>query len=356
LYWVAGQEANSKIEWSQPRGINDKGDVVGLACWPVEEPNDPDPDHSGANWEVFLYTEEDGTTENLNDIVGDDLPFGWRLIDAGDINNAGLIVGTAEYRVERTVTIDGVPTLVVDQDWGVFRYNPNPIEGLSVIEIFGSGDGYYWEMATSINDFGDMLLQKNFDSGGHPHVIPLSGDPIEIPAPTGGIGVWKANAINKSCWIAGNARIGDYVNAVRYTPAGGTVSLGWLKSPGTDRLGQANDINDSGQVTGWTTTSGGSAGHAFRYTDGTGMKDLGALGTSSTKGYGINNAGYVVGDAMDGRAFVYTDRMVDLRAAIDSLPPEYAQMQMRARKINNDGWILGSFGGDRGQACLLVPK
>ncbi len=85
------------------------------------------------------------------------------------------------------------------------------------------------------------------------------------------------------------------------------------------------------------------------------MKDLGALGTSSTKGYGINNVGHVVGDAMDGRAFVYTDRMVDLRAAIDSLPPEYAQMQMWARKINNDGWILGSFGGDRGQACLLKP-
>ena len=265
-------------------------------------------------------------------------------------------MGTAEYLVERTEIINGVPTVVVDQDWGVFRYNPDPLEGLPVIEIFSSGDGYYWELATSINDYGDMLLQKNFDSGGHPFVIPLIGSPIEIPAPTGGIGVWRANAINDSRWIAGNAKIGGYVNAVRYTPVGGTVSLGWLKSPGTNRIGQANDINNIGQVTGWTTTSGGSAGHAFRYTDGIGMKDLGALGTSSTKGYGINNAGHVVGDAMDGRAFVYTDRMVDLRAAIDNLPSGYAQLQMWARKINNAGWILGSFGGDRGQACLLVPK
>jgi hypothetical protein len=86
------------------------------------------------------------------------------------------------------------------------------------------------------------------------------------------------------------------------------------------------------------------------------MKDLGPLGTSGTNGYGINTAGHVVGDAMDGRAFVYIDRMVDLRAAIDNLPPQYAQTQMRARKINNSGWILGSFGGDRGQACLLKPK
>ena len=60
LYWVAGQEEGSDIEWSQPRGINDHGDVVGLACWPAEEPNDPD--HSGANWEVFVYTRTTGLT------------------------------------------------------------------------------------------------------------------------------------------------------------------------------------------------------------------------------------------------------------------------------------------------------
>ena len=92
----------------------------------------------------------------------------------------------------------------------------------------------------------------------HPCVSGSDGLPIPIPPPSNGIGVWKANAINGSRQIAGNARIGGYVNAVRYTPGVGTVSLGWLKNPGRTPMGQANDINDSGHVTGWTTTGGGN--------------------------------------------------------------------------------------------------
>ncbi len=131
LHWLAGQEEGSEIEWSQPRGMNDNGDVVGLACWPAEEPNDPD--HSGANWEVFVYTRATGVTENLNDVVAtelaEDWPY-WRLIDAGDINNSGEIVGTAEYRYEHygwvwddELDMD-VWKLIVDQSFGVFRYVP----------------------------------------------------------------------------------------------------------------------------------------------------------------------------------------------------------------------------------------
>jgi probable HAF family extracellular repeat protein len=389
LYWVAstsvywdprgGDEGDwvpETIKWSQPRGINDAGDVVGLACWDARD-GGPDPDGSGENWEVFLYTAADGRTQNLNDIVGAALPDNWRLIDAGDINNARVIVGTAEYRYEHLeevwdeVAQEWVLKLLVDQDYGVFRYNPNPPEGSSALEILGSTPDYYWDMATSINDAGDMVMHKFIGLGGYPYIYTLGGAFIPLPAPAGNSGYWKGTAIGNrglisdpiTSQVAGNARIGDFVNAVRYTPGVGTVPLGWLKNPGPSRWGNGNDINDSGQVVGTSTT--GTTVHAFRYTDGV-MKDLGALGKSRTYGYGINNCGDCVGDALDsGSAFLYTDTngMVDLKAAIVNFAawPQYAQMRLQARRINDDNGpdstfrrcILGSLGGDRGQACLL---
>ena len=349
-----------EIAWSQPRGMNNWGNVVGLACWP-EGVQAGDGWEPGEFWEVFLYTATDGM-RNLNDIIAIEgarlgnpiLDPNWRLIDAGDINDDGQIVGTAEYRM--IVKNDQGEILSVEQDWGVFRYSPGSETESPTVEIIAPSteDGEYME-ATSINGLGEMILHEYYDNGGHPCVY-ASEVFTPIPAPINGIGVWKANAINDSGQIAGNARIGGYVNAVRYSPnTHTTVSLGWLKNPGRTPMGQANDVNRYGQVTGWTTTGGGTAGHAFRFTDVSGMKDLGALGTSDTKGYGINDHGDVVGNATTSRrAFVYTDTygMVDLTAAVVNLPTDWTQMQ--ARRINNAGVILGSLRGDRGQACLFV--
>jgi probable HAF family extracellular repeat protein len=58
----------------------------------------------------------------------------------------------------------------------------------------------------------------------------------------------------------------------------------------------AAGINASGQVTGWTYTTGNAAYHAFLYSSGT-MQDLGTLGGINSYGEGINAGGQVTGYA-----------------------------------------------------------
>jgi probable HAF family extracellular repeat protein len=60
----------------------------------------------------------------------------------------------------------------------------------------------------------------------------------------------------------------------------------------------AQDINDAGQVAGWSEVSPGAT-HPFLWTPGTGMQDLGTLGGSAATAtaWGINNSGQVVGQS-----------------------------------------------------------
>ena len=60
--------------------------------------------------------------------------------------------------------------------------------------------------------------------------------------------------------------------------------------------GEAEDINDVGQVVGAASPATGST-HAFLWTEATGMTDLGTLGGSFSAAFAINNQGQVVGIA-----------------------------------------------------------
>lgn len=101
-------------------------------------------------------------------------------------------------------------------------------------------------------------------------------------------------------------------------------------------------INAAGQVVGWAKTSGDAAWHAFRYTDGVGMEDLGTLGGDSGA-EAINDASNVVGwsyTATGQHAFVCTAKtgMVDLNDAID---PAAGWTLVAAYGINASGEIVG---------------
>jgi probable HAF family extracellular repeat protein len=103
-------------------------------------------------------------------------------------------------------------------------------------------------------------------------------------------------------------------------------------------LSSARCINAAGQVVGWSETADGHS-HAFRYTDGVGMEDLG-----SGRAYGINAVGQVVGytpggfPVRDDDAFVWTDGK---RMAIP-LPP--GSFNSRAYGINDAGQVVGCHG------------
>jgi len=59
--------------------------------------------------------------------------------------------------------------------------------------------------------------------------------------------------------------------------------------------GRVNGLNDSGQVVGSATTTNDAATHAFLYTDGLPLHDLGTLGGNFSSAEAINNCGQIVG-------------------------------------------------------------
>src|SRR5215471_12820154 len=59
---------------------------------------------------------------------------------------------------------------------------------------------------------------------------------------------------------------------------------------------QINALNASGQITGFSYTSGDAAAHAFRYANGVTV-DLHTLGGNISQGNAINSSGQVAGDA-----------------------------------------------------------
>jgi len=120
----------------------------------------------------------------------------------------------------------------------------------------------------------------------------------------------------------------------------------------------AYGINDSGQVVGSSSITGGTATHAFLY-DAGGMTDLGTLGGTYTTAQGINDSGQVVGySSTTGNtaphAFVYDGGiMTDLDALLASAD----WTLIAAQAINNLGQIAG-YGDLNGEthAFLLTPE
>jgi probable HAF family extracellular repeat protein len=99
--------------------------------------------------------------------------------------------------------------------------------------------------------------------------------------------------------------------------SGQVLELDKLASfPGASVASGGLSINDSGQITGYYSSSGSSRSHAFLYSNGE-ITDLGTLGGLSSSGNSINSAGQITGvaDTAAGvqHAFLYTNgQMIDI--------------------------------------------
>jgi probable HAF family extracellular repeat protein len=124
-----------------------------------------------------------------------------------------------------------------------------------------------------------------------------------------GITLSLATAINDQ----GQILAGRYL----LSSTGQITDLGTL---GGDRT-YGSGLNQAGQVTGYSRTSGNGRDHAFLYRNGQ-MADLGTLGGLDSGGLSLNNAGQVVGYSDTPfevrHAFLYSNgQMRDLNGLID---------------------------------------
>jgi probable HAF family extracellular repeat protein len=280
-------------------GINAGGDVVGWSNGP-----------NGTR--AFLFTETGGM------VALSSLPSRPRTL-ARDLNDVGDIVGSANAGgtdlghavVWRGGTIQDLGTLGTgsfSEAWGV--NNAGQIVGWSYTNGGGGLTGVHAFLYTEAQGLID--LTPDSDQG-------------------------TATDINEAGQVTGyKTALGGY-HAFRWQE-GTFVDLGVL--PGfAHSFGWG--INASGQVAGNSTSASGNSERLVRYTDGTGLQNLGGVGEHNVA-MGINALGQVVGTrgSSQKRAVLYSDAagLRDLNALID---PSLGWVLLAANDINDAGQIVG---------------
>jgi probable HAF family extracellular repeat protein len=125
---------------------------------------------------------------------------------------------------------------------------------------------------------------------------------------------------------------------------GTLTDLGSLGGTGQGNGILAYNINNQGQVVGFSDLRGNANFHAFLWTKATGMQDLGTLpGDVNSFAIGINDAGDVTGSSLDAnfnlRAYLWHNgTMTDLNTLVPANSPLHLLL---ACSINSSGQIVG---------------
>ena len=155
--------------------------------------------------------------------------------------------------------------------------------------------GGIFSWGASINRFGQVVgYSLNVDSSESAFLWSKTNGMLKLASLPGG-SESKANAINDLGEIVGTSGCGyNCLHAVLWGKTPGSIlDLGTLPgSNGSEALG----INDLGEVVGWTY----SLGHAFLWTEATGMQDINVLipadsGWTIVSATAINNRGQIIG-------------------------------------------------------------
>ena len=281
----------SSVAW----GINLQGDVVGWS-------------NGSAGTHAFVFTDAAGMA-SLPGLPGRPLSLARDISDSGDIvgnaNAGGVDLGHAVLWTAGTA-----------QDLGTL------------------GAGPYSE-AWGVNNLGQVVGYSYINGGSyHGFLYSQSTGMVDL-TPTSDTGY--AKDINDAGQVTGyKTAVGGY-HAFRWQN-GQFADLGVL--PGfAHSFGWG--INDSGQVAGSSSSASGNSQRFIRFTDGSGLQNLGGTGQYNVA-YGINAAGVVVGTTGGSgkRAIRYTDvnGLQDLNTLID---PSLGWVLLEATDINDAGQIVG---------------
>lgn len=208
----------------------------------------------------------------------------------------------------------------------------------------------------STNDWGSRAIRSG--SGGQAQNLGTLG------TDSTGLGSSYATAINTTGQITGSSDFyEDGLNkgqrAFRYSASTGMVNLGTLGgNPWVQASSFATAINNQGQVVGGASLYSNwdnKGTRAFRYTDGVGMVNLGALGTdangsASSHAMAINDKGQVVGMSSyyEGtqykgqRAFLYTDGVGMQNLGVFGGVDHTGSSSSLAYDINSAGQVVGA--------------
>jgi probable HAF family extracellular repeat protein len=149
------------------------------------------------------------------------------------------------------------------------------------------------------------------------------------------LGKGLASDINSSGQVAGTDYYSSPVGAILWT--GTTPAI--LGSLLGGAFSGVSGLNDTGQVIGTSSLTGGEMRHATIW-NGTAVTDLGTLGGSSSSAIGINNSGQVVGwSHTSGDLSVHAT--VWSGATLTDLGTLAGGMYSEARDINSSGEIVG---------------
>jgi len=297
---------------SAGEGVNEKGQVSGLAELSTPDPNGEDFCGFGTHLICLPFLWWKGVMTSFPTLGGVNG-------EAGQINSRGEVAGNVENAVlDPTCVGLGTPQ----------KFEEKPV-------IWKNGEIY--ELPTYLGDPDGWTFGVN-DKG---QVVGASGGCSTLNSQTG-VYVLSRHAL---LWDRGE--VTDLGNL------GGSGAVG----PGNVALG----LNNRGQVIGVSDLQGDTTYHGFVWTKDGGIKGLGTLsGDVTSVALGINDEGAIVGASFDvggnPRAFLRQDGvMTDLNKLISADAPLYL---LFAHGINSQGVIVG-FGVDTGtgnvHAYLATP-
>ena len=309
--------------WSHANGLNNSGQVVGLAATGGNSPDGSGP------FDAFSYS---GST--MTDLGA----LGGYWSGANSINDNGQAVGTV-------VDSAGHPQRAV-------LYSGGTVTDLGTL-------GGSFSQALGINNSGQIVGSASISDNAPWHAFLYAGSKMTDLGALSDGSASVAESINASGLIVGDSgTTGGWGNTHAFLYSGSTMNdLGTLGGSTSSAL----CINSSGQIVGGSNIAGDAAQHAYLYSGGK-MTDLGALGGSYVDSYAtsINDAGQIVGvsaatNAYDyGHAFLYSgSTMTDLNTLI---APDSGWTLYMASSINDQGQIAG-YGLYDGSvtAFLLTP-
>lgn len=296
---------------------------------------------------VNASAEVTGAAGNNNSNVSDVF-----LYSQGTITSLGTLGGTSG--IGNGINTSGQVAGYSQNSSNTYRAFLSSGSTLTDIGDLGGGSA----VAYAINDHGQAVGSAVTANGENHPFLYRNGRMIDLGTLGSSNNDWwnSAQGINNSGVVTGTSydAQGNFFGFV--WKSGKMTKMGTLGGPWS----QAYAINNKGQITGLAYTKNGSA-HAFLANCGTcPLKDLGTFSgsTSTVWGFGINDAGIVVGQGTFGgtyHAFVYNGgKIKDLNGMI---PGGSGWVLIEADGINAAGQIVG-MGTHNGleHGFLLTPQ